>query len=241
MGGTSVAWGQSNPVSSIGGVAGVWSILETALPSRFYFFGQSGLEDPSFTAREALFQGGWPEAGKNWYCAQDVAITAQGDLTDFSHNYSFAMPSVARLGACPGVPIPGEVQGCYDRDKQLNRCNPGGDLHLGGTVDGLALSSLTGFGVSINNGDFSSLTMDISFGGLAGPDSFLQVDRGEGSSVEGFLFLADKTTGDRTVYCVGPGSTFEDQDKKLTFTLSQLSRLGSCASAPLDGSLDGCF
>ena len=229
--GQAVAFGAQASSSNLS-MGGRWSLARHTPASQLFAFGQSAVpEQGSFAASEVLVQGGWPAAVGAWYCARDVSF-ARSSGPD-GEAYTFAVPSLSRLGACPGVPVGGSIAACLDLAGTA-AC-AGASLSLSGTVEQAALTTTSGVGAStskLTDGVVAEFTFD--------GQGVLRV-QSDGATTSGFLLMPNADQTGHILYCVGQGTAFKATDKMLSLTLSDVSRLGECADGTPAGSLDGCF
>jgi hypothetical protein len=155
---------------------------------------------------------------RSWFCAIDAPITAIGEpmaITSTLHD-------LRRLGACPGTPVTGQLVDC---DPVLGCA--GGQIQgqLGAndfTIQGAGSNALPGLWES----------NDLPSGGvlvLRWPSI--------GATGAGMLRTPNDTSDPGAVYCIG--SAVIGAGGKVT--LSDVSRLGTCAEAkPVAGELSVC-
>jgi len=164
-----------------------------------------------------------PHAGE-WFCAGQGTSVTMGDPQK-----TFTLGSLVRLGACPGTPVAGEIDGCFGGD--LLFCPKG--TKLTSSLDGAPFdwtSAVKGWGgapgyyqIFLDNGGL--LVLDIELDTVLG----------------GYLFIAPGSPDAGAVYCFGGGSLQPGGQGAIKFTLTGLSRLGTCADAtPVGGELSGC-
>jgi hypothetical protein len=165
-----------------------------------------------------------PSAGQ-WFCAGAGSSVSRG-----ADEHRFRLASLSTLGGCPGTPVAGTVSACLGGGLEL--CPQG--THLTSSLEGAAFdwsASIEGWGgalglyeVRLDNG--AVLTLDLDLDAVLG----------------GLLLMPADGPDPGAAYCFGGGSLEPGAQNGIRFTLSGLSRLGSCAEAsPLDGQLDGCI
>jgi hypothetical protein len=188
-------------------------------------FGESDLELPgSSSPATGLFR--MPEEGPRggeWFCAGSGSSVTTGEEKTFS------LGSIARLGPCSGTPVEGTVDGCFGAD--LSLCPTGEKLTS--TLKGAEFdweSAVTGWGgmaglyeIYLDNGGILALYIDLD------------------TVLGGLLYIAPGGPDAGAAYCFGGGFLQPGGQGAIKFSLSGLSRLGTCAEAtPVEGALDGC-
>lgn len=188
-------------------------------------FGESDLEQPGSSAgAQGLFR--MPSEGPHggeWFCA------GSGTQVTVGAPKTFKLASTARLGPCPGTPVTGEVVGCFGGD--VGMCPKG--TTLTSTLKGAEFdwtSAVTGWGgmpglyeIYLNNGGILAL--------------YIELD----TVLGGLLYIAPGSPDEGAAYCFSGGSLQPGGQSGIAFTLSGLSRLGTCADAKaVEGALEGC-
>ncbi|HZF47397.1 MAG TPA: hypothetical protein VE093_02045 [Polyangiaceae bacterium] len=188
-------------------------------------FGESDLEMPgSSSPATGLFRmpAGGPHGGE-WFCAGSGSSVTTGDEKTFS------LSSIARLGPCSGAPVEGTVDGCFGSDVSL--CPTGSKLTS--TLKGAEFdweTAVTGWGgmpglyeIYLKNGGILAL--------------YIELD----TVLGGLLYIAPGGPDAGAAYCFGGGSLQPGAQSAIKFSLTGLSRLGTCAEAtPVPGALEGC-
>jgi hypothetical protein len=180
-----------------------------------------------------LFQ--LPTTGE-WFCAASAVATAgfTGNTVDLSN--------LAKLGSCPGAPVAGSVTICLDGN---NGCSGMGTA-ISSTLAGATFAWQGPF-LPWDEGDLdfffnlmgpASPTDDPSTFALIQWDTHLLSDGhtlSAGPVSGGILVLGPGTPDAGAVYCIGGGTGSADAQH---FTLTNLSRLGTCADNPISGSIE---
>jgi hypothetical protein len=188
-------------------------------------FGESDLEAPGSSAGAmGLFRmpNEGPHAGE-WFCA------GSGSSVSLDTDKTFTLASISRLGACTGAAVDGEVVGCLGGDISL--CPQGSKLTS--TLKGAEFdwtAAVTGKGgmpglyeIYLNNGGILAL--------------YIELD----TVLGGLLYIAPGGPDAGAAYCFSGGSLQPGGQGAIAFTLSGLSRLGTCAeAAAVSGALEGC-
>lgn len=189
-------------------------------------FGEIDLEMPgSSSPATGLFR--MPEEGPHageWFCAGSGTSVTTGDEKKFS------LASIGRLGACSaGTPVEGTIEGCFGPDPSL--CPLG--TKLTSTLKGAEFdweSAVTGkagmpgvYEIFLDNGGILAL--------------YIELD----TVLGGLLYMAPGGLDAGAAYCFGGGSLQPGGQSAMKFSLTGLSRLGTCAEAtPVEGALEGC-
>lgn len=188
-------------------------------------FGEGDLEMPGASSNAiGVFR--MPEEGPSggeWFCAGSGSKATNGDQKTFS------LAAVARLGACGGAPVDGEIDGCFGPDASL--CPLG--TKLTSSLKGAEFdwtSAVTGWAgmpglyeIFLDNGGILAL--------------YIELD----AVLGGLLYIAPGSPDEGAVYCFGGGALQPGSQNAIKFTLTGLSRVGTCAGATaVEGSLEGC-
>ncbi|MCK6591731.1 MAG: hypothetical protein HUU21_22995 [Polyangiaceae bacterium] len=189
-------------------------------------FGESDLEMPgSSAAATGLLR--MPEEGPHageWFCAGNGSSVTTGE------DKTFSLAALARLGACSaGTPVEGTIEGCFGPDASL--CPFG--KKLTSTLKGAEFdweTAVTGWGgmpgvyeIFLDNGGILAL--------------YIELD----TVLGGLLYIAPGSPDAGAVYCFGGGSLQPGAQSAIAFSLTGLSRLGTCADAtPVGGAVEGC-
>lgn len=163
-----------------------------------------------------------PSAGE-WFCA------GGGSSVSIDTEKKFKLASLSRLGACPDETVAGEIDGCFGPD--IGLCPKG--TKLTSTIAGAEFdwtTSVTGWGgmpglyeIYLDNGGVLAM--------------YIELD----TVLGGLLYIAKGSPDEGALYCMHGGSLSPGGQSAMKFTLSGLSRLGTCADAEAAaGALDGC-
>jgi hypothetical protein len=181
-----------------------------------------------------------PGAGA-WFCAAEA--TASNGLTPGA---DFTLTSLSKLGACPGEPVDGVVNGCLGVQGSAG-CEDGGDSSLVSTLAGATFSwadPARGVVAALGPGGRIEVLTSIPSDGTDGAGSRLEIEfdgvpanGGTGKVTGGVLLIGPGGPDPGGVYCVGGGTVGDAAPRR--FTLTGLSRLGACGAAPVGGSLAG--
>jgi hypothetical protein len=189
-------------------------------------FAESDIEMPgSSSPATGLFR--MPEEGPHggeWFCAGSGTTVTTGDEKTFS------LASIGRLGACAGAtPVDGTIDGCFGPDPSL--CPTG--TKLTSTLKGAEFDwegAVTGWAgqpgvyeIFLDNGGILAL--------------YIELD----TVLGGLLYMAPGGPDAGAAYCFSGGGLQPGGQSAIQFTLTGLSRLGTCADAtPVEGALNGC-
>jgi hypothetical protein len=186
-----------------------------------------------------LFQ--LPTTGE-WFCAGSaVSHSSPSTLVPFLSNLTFDLSNLAKLGSCPGTPVAGTVTMCLDDPPTMGRCS-GMGASISSTLAGATFAwqeKYWGGSVSEMDGTF-----DADLGGpvpiVDGSDTFAVMawspQPGGGTVSGGILVIGPGNPDAGAVYCIG-GGTVSYPAGPFEFTLTGLSRLGTCADNPISGSV----
>src|SRR5262249_5075385 len=131
----------------------------------------------------------------------------------------FALSSLSVLGNCPAAPVAGEITACFGGG--VGFCPTG--QTLASTLNGASFdwtSAVTGWGgqlglyeIYLNNGGILVLYIDAD------------------TVVGGLLLIAPGSPDEGAAYCFSSGFLTPGPSNGIQFTLSGLSRLGTCPAA----------
>jgi len=218
-------------------VQGSFNLLRTRVKGRVYqgffqtqghvvLFGENDLEMPgSPSPATGLFRmpAEAPHGGE-WFCAGSGTQVTTGDEKKFS------LASLARLGPCSaGTPVDGSIEGCFGADPSL--CPTG--TKLVSTLKGAEFdweTAVTGWAgqpgvyeIFLDNGGILAL--------------YIELD----TVLGGLLYIAPGSPDAGAAYCFSGGSLQPGAQTAIQFSLTGLTRLGTCADATaVAGSLEGC-
>jgi hypothetical protein len=164
-----------------------------------------------------------PSAGE-WFCA------GGGSTVSIDTQKKFKLADLTRLGACPDSPLPGEIDGCFGADAGL--CPLGNKLTS--SVQGAEFnwtSAVTGWG-----GMPGLYEIYLDNGGLL--ELYIELD----TVLGGLLYMAPGGADPGALYCFGGGFLQPGGQNGMKFTLSGLSRVGTCGEGEaISGELEGCI
>ena len=185
----------------------------------------------------ALFQmpAGSPFAGQ-WFCAGNAVAPAPMNFMPSTNTLS----NISRLGACPGVPVSGAVTLCSSISSTpgMNDCS-GYDATIASTLIGATFTTqgeLTNVGGDISDGIVGWLEGVGPTGASPGTVAALVYDKSgwSGTVMQGVLLVGPGNPDAGAVYCISGGTSSETLTTH-EFTLTGLSRLGTCAMSPVVG------
>lgn len=180
-----------------------------------------------------------------WFCAgSGTASFAPDGSVDFS------VSDITRLGACPGKPVSGSVAvcigipgsgACSGMDTAITSTLAGASFawsdplrnFSAGPLDGPQTELAGEFSVPPETRDGVGSQMLIEYGGLAG------LENSDGKVAGGVLRIGSGNPDAGAIYCIGGGTAAQPDGRTYQFTLTTLSRLGTCAGTPVTGSLTG--
>jgi hypothetical protein len=183
--------------------------------------------------------------GGEWFCAgSGNASFAEDGSIDFS------LSEITRLGACPGKPVSGSVTVCIGVpgsgtcsgvDRTITSTLAGASFawsnplrDFSGNLSGPQAEIVGEFAVTPEIADGAGSKLLIEYGGLAG------LVNSDGKVTGGVLGIGPGNPDAGAVYCIGGGTAVQQPDgRTYQFTLTSLSRLGTCAGTPVTGSIDG--
>lgn len=199
--------------------------FEFGARGEMYLFGDDMLRENVEIAAAGLLrmpsEGPSPDA---WFYDGAVSV-----ITRSKFRYRFSMPSLVRLGTCPGAPIVGEIS--YDSGSGL----------LSGSLDELPIGDRSGLSSFMYGAHAHVANIYFDSGGV------LYVDADGSEVVSGYLLVLGEGLGHpATVYCIGGGSYTRGGDAPFPldgeYVMTDLSRLGVPAEmAAVASSLEGCY
>jgi hypothetical protein len=187
-------------------------------------FGEADFTEGVAVAATGFFR--MPEEGPD---AGAVFCAGAGSSMTRGPEKRFELASLARLGACPGEPVDGQITACLGDSSCITGNTFEGTL---GDVSFDWSAAITGWGGVI---DIYQVRLDNG--------GFVVLDIVQDTILGGLLFLAPDGPDAGAVYCVGAGSMQPGgpAPNAISFSASGLSRLGTCADAtPVGGALSGC-
>ena len=118
------------------GSSSPWALAAHGPTSELYAFGAGPLASRKpQVASEVFLKAGWKEASGVWYCGKEATFTGQPGLDGPPVQYAFSLPSLQKLGTCPGATVVGSLRGCYNQATPADSSCDGSGKVLRGTID----------------------------------------------------------------------------------------------------------
>jgi hypothetical protein len=215
---------------------GVDGLLWAAPPSPGAITIQQGTPDTTDTVLVQM-PSGTPFAGE-WFCAGNVVLPSPGLPPPGGLQSVATLSSLTRLGACPVTPVAGTVTLCSSNPNSGGSYCSGYGATVTSTLTTATFTSqgTNADGTSISDGIMGWAEDVIPASEPSGTELFIVYDKSgwSGPVVGGVLVIGPGNPDAGAVYCIGGGSTSETSTTH-DFTLTGLSRLGTCAGAPAVG------